>query len=154
MQYFLLSHYGTGYMLSSSVVHRSSETSTNQSDVIIRSDDRFLNLVVDSDSIVSKIYMLNFVLWLVFFSVSILTKILQFYPSWFFVPLILTKIWQFCPSVLLTLNQYTYLDQSIIYLLPGIVHFISGVTHMENDLLFCSKLMFTNGKIVVCKYII
>jgi hypothetical protein len=27
------------------VVHRSSETSTNQSDVIIRSDDRFLNLV-------------------------------------------------------------------------------------------------------------
>ena len=32
------------------VVHRSSETSTNQSDVIVRSDDRFLNLVVDSDS--------------------------------------------------------------------------------------------------------
>ena len=27
------------------VVHRSSETSTNQSDVIIQSDDRFLNLV-------------------------------------------------------------------------------------------------------------
>jgi len=49
------------------VVHRSSETSTNQSDVIIRSDDRFLNPVVDFDSIVSKIYMLNFVLWLVFF---------------------------------------------------------------------------------------
>jgi hypothetical protein len=47
------------------VVYRSSETSTNQSDVIIRSDDRFLDLVVDSDSIVSKIYMLNFVLWLV-----------------------------------------------------------------------------------------
>ena len=38
------------------VVHRSSKTSTNQSDVIIRSDDRFLNLVVDSDSILSKIY--------------------------------------------------------------------------------------------------
>ena len=38
------------------VVYRSSETSTNQSDGIIRSDDRFLNLVVDSDSIVSKIY--------------------------------------------------------------------------------------------------
>ena len=37
------------------------------SDVIIRSDDRFLNLVVDSDSIVSNIYMLNFVLWLFFF---------------------------------------------------------------------------------------
>jgi hypothetical protein len=33
---------------------------------------------------------------------------------------------------------------------------ISGVTHMENNLLFCSKLMFTNGNIVhvVCKYII
>ena len=58
------------------VVYRSSETSTNQSDVIIRSDDLFLNLVVNSDSIVSKICMLNFVLWLVFFSVSILTKIL------------------------------------------------------------------------------
>jgi hypothetical protein len=41
-----------------------------------------------------------------------------------------------------------------IYLLPGIVHFISGVTHMENDLLFCSKLMFTNGNIVDGKYII
>jgi hypothetical protein len=39
------------------VVYRSSETSTKQSDVIIRSDDRFLNLVVDSYSIVSKIYM-------------------------------------------------------------------------------------------------
>ena len=37
------------------VVYRSSETLTNQSDVVIRSDDRFLNLVVDSDSIVSKI---------------------------------------------------------------------------------------------------
>ena len=68
------------------VVYRSSETSNNQSDVIIRSDDRFLNLVVDSDSIVSKIYILNFVLWVVFFSVSILTKILQFYPIWFFLP--------------------------------------------------------------------
>ena len=45
------------------MVHRSS---TNQSDVIIRSDDRFLNLVVGSDSIVSKIFMLNFVLWLLF----------------------------------------------------------------------------------------
>ena len=72
------------------VVYRSSETSINQSDVIIRSDDRFLSLVVDSDSIVSKIYMLSFVLWLFFFSVSILTKILQFYPSWVF----LTSYWQ------------------------------------------------------------
>ena len=32
------------------VVHRSSETSTNQSDVVKRSDDRFLYLVVDSVS--------------------------------------------------------------------------------------------------------
>jgi hypothetical protein len=32
------------------VVHRPLETSTNQSDVIKRSDDRFLYLVVDSDS--------------------------------------------------------------------------------------------------------
>ena len=92
------------------VVYRSSETSINQTDVIIRSDDRLWSLVVDSDSIVSKIYMLNFVLWLVFFSVSILTKILQFYPSWFLFALILTNIWQFCPSVLLTPSQYTYLD--------------------------------------------
>ena len=52
------------------MVYRSSETSINQSDVIIRSDDRFLNLVVDSDSIVSNIYMLNFVLWLLFFFLS------------------------------------------------------------------------------------
>ena len=68
------------------VVYRSSETSTNQSDVIIRSDDRFLNLVVDSDSLVSKIYMLNFVFGCFCFFFSILTKILQFYPSWFFLP--------------------------------------------------------------------
>ena len=118
------------------VVHRSSETSTNQSDVIIRSDDRFLNLGVDSDSIVSKIYMLNFVLWLVFFSLHT------------------DKHLAVLSSVLLTLSEYTYLDQSTIYLFHGIVHFISDVTHMENDLLFCSKLMFTNGKIVICKYII
>ena len=141
-------------MENSLVVHRSSETSTNQSDVIIRSDDRFLNLVVDSDSIVSKIYLLNFVLWLLFFfclhtdkNIAVLSQLFFFCPH-------TDNIWQFCPSVLLTLSQYTFLDYSIIYLLPGIVHFISGVTHMENDLLFCSKLMFTNGKIVVCKYII
>ena len=36
----------------------------------------------------------------------------------------------------------------------SILRTVSGVTHMENDLLFCSKLMFTNGNIVVCKYII
>ena len=89
------------------MVYRSSEISINQLDVIIRSDDRFLNLVVDSDSIVSKIYMLNFVLWLVgFFSVSILTKILQFYPSWVF----------FCPHTdkhLAILSKRTFDTQSI-----------------------------------------
>ena len=70
------------------VVYRSSETSTSQSDVIIRSDDRFLSLVVDSDSIVSKIYMLSFVLWLVFFfclhtdkNIAVLSQ-LVFFPSY------------------------------------------------------------------------
>jgi hypothetical protein len=29
-----------------------------------------------------------------------------------------------------------------------------SVWRQKNDLLFCSRLMFTNGKIVVCKYII
>jgi hypothetical protein len=69
------------------VVYRSSETSTNQSDVIIRSDDRFLNLVVDSDSIVSKIYMLNFVLWLGFFfclhthkNIAVISQLFFFCP--------------------------------------------------------------------------
>ena len=32
--------------------------------------------------------------------------------------------------------------------------YLSGVTHMENDLLFCSKLMFTNGKIKVYEFMI
>ena len=34
--------------------------------------------------------------------------------------------------------------------------YISGVTHMENDILFCSilKLMFTNGKIIIYKFMI
>ena len=68
------------------VVYRSSETSTNQSDVIIRSDDRFLNLVVDSDSIVSKIYMLNFVLWLFFFLSPYWQKYCSFIPAGFFCP--------------------------------------------------------------------
>jgi hypothetical protein len=59
ISYLFLSHYFVLRVCSeiyALVVYRSSETSTNQSDVIIRSDDRFLNLVVDSDSIVSKIY--------------------------------------------------------------------------------------------------
>ena len=68
------------------VVYRSSETSTNQSDVIIRSDDRFFNLVVDSDSIVSKIYMLNFVLWLGFFMSPYWQKYCSFIPAGFFCP--------------------------------------------------------------------
>ena len=94
------------------MVYRSSETSINQSDVIIRSDDRFLNLVVDSDSIVSNIYMLNFVLWLLFFFCLHTDKniVLVLSQLGFFFALILTNIWQFCPSVLLTLSQYTYLN--------------------------------------------
>ena len=92
------------------VVYRSSETSINQSDVIIRSDDRFLSLVVDSDSIVSKIYMLSFVLWLFFFFCLHTDKNIAVLSQLGFFALILTNIWQFCPSVLLTLSQYTYLD--------------------------------------------
>ena len=96
------------------LVHRSSETSTNQSDVIFRSDDRFWNPVVNSDSIVSKIYMLiNFVLWLVFFffclhtdkNIAVLSQLVFFWPHTF-------KHLAVCPSssILLTLSQYTYLD--------------------------------------------
>ena len=93
------------------VVYRSSETSTNQSDIIIRSDDRFLNLVVDSDSIVSKIYMLKFVLWLFFFFFSLHTdKNIVVLSQLVVFALMLTNIWQFFPSVLLTLSQCTYLD--------------------------------------------
>ena len=140
------------------VVHRSSETSTNQSDVIIRSDDRFLNLVVDSDSIVSKIYIcltlfFAFGCFVFFFLSPYWQKYCSFIPAGFVRPHT-DKHLAVLSKVLLTLSQYTYLDQSIIYLLHGIVHFISGVTQMENDLLFCSKFVFTNGKIVVCKYII
>jgi hypothetical protein len=80
------------------VVHRSSETSTNQSDVIIRSDDWFLNLVVDSDSIVSKIYMLNFGLGLFFcFFFVYADKNIAILSQLVFFALILTNIWQFCP---------------------------------------------------------
>ena len=71
------------------VVYRSSETSTNQTDVIIRYDDRFLNLVVDSDSMVSKIYMLNFVLWsflFLFFFCLHTDKNISFIPAVFFCP--------------------------------------------------------------------
>jgi len=99
------------------VVHRSSETSTNQSDVIKRPDVRLLNLVVDSDSIASKRYMLNFVLWFFFFFfVSVLTKILQFYPSCFF----------FCPHTdkhLAVLSKRTFDTQSIHIF--GLVYYLS-----------------------------
>lgn len=47
--FFWLSHYGTGFMLSL-VVQQSSETSTNQLDIVIRFNDRFLILMVDADS--------------------------------------------------------------------------------------------------------
>ena len=88
------------------------------------------------------------------FFVLILTNILQFYPSCFF---------PHTDKHLAVLSQRTFDTHSIhifglVYYLStarnGIVHFISGVTHMETNVLFCSKLMFTNGKIVVCKYTI
>jgi hypothetical protein len=98
------------------VVYRSSETSTNQSDVIIRAKK----------------------------------------TSWDKTAIFLS-VWRQKKKT----NQRTKLSIHILdtiesesTTLPGIVHFISGVTHMKNDLLFCSKLMFTNGNIVVCKYII
>ena len=74
------------------VVHRSSETLTNQSDVIIRSDDRFLNLVVDSDSIVSKIYMLCSLVG--FFFCLHTDKNIAVLSQLGFFALILTNIWQ------------------------------------------------------------
>jgi hypothetical protein len=112
------------------VVHRSSETSTNQSDVIIRSDDRFLNLVVDSDSIVSKIYMLNFwgcIDWVSKVCLDKLPDVCQYEgkkkPAGI-------KLQYFC-LLLLPFNGHRQLvDYSATF------------------------LMFTNGKIVVCKYII
>lgn len=64
-------------------MHPSSETLTNQSDVIARSDDWFLLLHLGLWSIliprVEKIYVLNFILCI--FLVLILTNIMQFYPS-------------------------------------------------------------------------
>ena len=151
------------------VVYRSSETSTNQSDVIIRSDDRFLNLVVDSDSIVSKICMLNFVLWLVFFfclhtdkNIAVLSQLVFFALN--------------TDKHLAILSKRTFDTQSIHIF--GLVYYLSTsrnspfyigcYTYGKRSLFsntytklfqillssFCSKLMFTNGNIVVCKYII
>ena len=99
------------------VVYRSSETSINQSDVIIRSDDRFLSLVVDSDSIVSKIYMLSFVLWLVLFFLSpYWQKYCSFIPAGFF-----------CPHTdkhLAILSKCTFDTQSIHIF--GLVYYLSS----------------------------
>ena len=102
------------------MVYRSSETSTNQSDVILRSDDRFLNLVVDSDSIVSKIYMLNFVLWLFwgFFWSPCWQKYCSFIPAGFF-----------CPRTdkhLVILSKRTF-DTQLIHIkkLFGLVYYLS-----------------------------
>ena len=99
------------------MVHRSSETSTNHSDVIIRSDDRFLNLVVDSDSIVSKIYMLNFVLWLLLFFFCLHTdKNIA----------VLSQLVFFCPHTdkhLAVLSKCTFDTQSIHIF--GLVYYLS-----------------------------
>ena len=88
------------------------------------------DLMIDSDSQCRKnIYgMFNFILW--FYFCPRTDKHLAVFSQ--------------CTSD----SHYTYLDQFIIYLLPGIVYLISGVTHMET----CSKFTFTNGKIVACKY--
>jgi hypothetical protein len=51
--------------------------------------------------------------------------------------------------------SYLYFCQTHIWTSLLFIY-ISGVTHMENDLLFCSilKLMFTNGKIIIYKFMI
>jgi hypothetical protein len=102
------------------VVHRSSETSTNQSDVIIWSDDRFLNLVVDSDSIVSKIYaqLCSLVVGFFFFF-FFLSPYWQKYGS--FIPAVF-----FCPHTvkhLAVLSKHTFDTQSIHIF--GLVYYLS-----------------------------
>ena len=87
--------------------------------------------------------MLNFVLWLfwVIFGLHTDKNIA-----------VLSQLVFFCPHTdkhLAVLSKLPFDTQSIhifglVYylstcVLPGIVHFISGVTHMENDLLFCSN---------------
>ena len=70
-------------LLSILVVHRSSETSTNQSDVIIRSDDRFLNLVVDSDSICLTLFFGCFFLFFCLHTdknIAVLSQLVFFCP--------------------------------------------------------------------------
>ena len=98
------------------MVHWSSETSTNQSDVIIRSDDRFLYkmyLVVDSDSYCLKYICLT--LFFVYFLVLILTNILEFYSSCFF---------PHTDKHLAVLSQHTFDTQSIHIF--GLVYYLSA----------------------------
>ena len=93
------------------VVHRSSETSTNQSDVIIRSDDRFLNLVVDSDSICLTLFFGCFFL----FFCPYWQKYCSFIPVGFF-----------CPHTdkhLAVLSKCTFDTQSIHIF--GLVYYLS-----------------------------
>ena len=138
------------------VVYRSSETLTNQSDVIIRSNDRFLNLVVDSDSIVSNIYMLNLFFGCFFFCLHTDKNIAVLSQLGFF----------FCPHTdkhLAILSKRTFNTQSIHIF--GLVYYVStsrnspfyircytyGKRSFVKNVL---SYMFTNGNIVVCKYII
>ena len=81
-------------------------------------------------------------------------KYCSFIPAGFFLP----SYWQTSGNFVQayfwhSVNTHIWTSLLFIYL-PEYSIFISGVTHMENDLLFCFKLMFTNGNIVVCKYII
>ena len=117
--------------------------------VIKRSDDWFLNLVVDSDSIGSKIFTLNFVLWLNIFICDYTdNQYCSYYPSWVFFALILTNIWEFlskrwkCMKTALSLRHIF----GLVYylgLFPGIVHLYTRCyTYGKRCILFCSKLMF------------
>jgi hypothetical protein len=94
------------------VVHRSSETSTNQSDVIIRSDDRFLNLVVDSDSICLTLF---FGCFFLFFCLHTDKNIA-----------VLSQLVFFCPHTdkhLAVLSKRTFDTQSIHIF--GLVYYLS-----------------------------
>jgi hypothetical protein len=109
----------------------------NQSDFIIRSDDRFLNLVVDSDSIVSKIYMLNFVFWL--FLSPYWQKYCSFIPAGFFCP--------HSDKHLVVLSKHIFDTQSIHIF--GLVYYLST---SQNSPFYIR--CYTYGKIVVSIYII
>ena len=102
----------------------------------------------------SKIFMLNFVLWFVFFFCFHTDKnIAVLYQLGFFSP--------HTDKHLSILSKRTFDTQSIHVF--GLVYYLSTSRNSPfyircytygKHLLFCSKLMFTNGKIVVCKYII